>query len=261
MIPLATLTSASNPKNTKSEGKNVSSNSSTDSEIDRLADEVKARRVTAEAWDTWNIRLVFLAGLAATLLVVTAVGVSRSNRNLISSSDQLDRAKDRKLQDDLKSKDDEIAKLDETAAGLKADNLQLEAAIAPRRLSDRQKGELSSLSSFLGRTIELKSYANDTEGLVLASQIIDALSKSPVHIQDNRLTMQGGRSVTFGVAVEGADKPLIDALKRIFSANGNLIGATVNTAVNIGFSVQISTGVINSGPVAATITVGVKPIK
>jgi hypothetical protein len=152
-------------------------------------------------------------------------------------------------------------KLEKDAADLTAQNLALEAAIAPRRLSKKQTTELAALSSFSGRAIELKSYSNDTESLVLATEIIDALSKSPIRIQDNRLTMQGGRSVTFGVTVEGPDKPLVDALKRILSSGGNLIGTTVNTAANVGFSVQISTGVVSSGPMAATVTVGVKPIK
>jgi hypothetical protein len=90
------------------EGK-VSSNNSVDADIQRLTLEKNKRREAADSWDRWNIRFLFLAGLAATFLVVTAVGVSRSNRALINSSDELDKANAAKLAVDLASKDTEIA--------------------------------------------------------------------------------------------------------------------------------------------------------
>ena len=239
----------------------MSLNNTMDSEIARLAAEVNARRGTAEVWDTWNIRLLFIAGLAATLLAVTAVGVSRSNRNLVDASDRLDKAKDRKLQADLKAKDDEIAALENESAQLTASNLRLEAAISPRRLSPRQKDSLSKLEKFANRLVEIKSYSNDAEGLVLATEIINALGpKTP--IRDNRLTMQTAGSVSFGVLVEGSDKELVSELKRILSLDGNLTkGAEVSPLVNRGFSATVQFGVVGGNPAAATITVGLKPIK
>jgi hypothetical protein len=126
---------------TKSDGKKMSSSPSRDPEIERLTAQVKQRRDAADSWDTWNIRLLFIAGLAASLLVITAIGVSRSNRALNQLSDELDKAKDRKLQGDLKAKDDDIAKLNSEAAAarLDSDRFKLDIAKANERAADADK--------------------------------------------------------------------------------------------------------------------------
>jgi hypothetical protein len=118
-----------NPKNTKSEGVNVSSNISTNSEIERLSGEVKGQRDKAEFWDTWNIRLLWVAGIIALFFAITGVGVSRSNKRLLELSDQLEKAKDRALEADLKAKDQNIASLNEHAASLQVEALNLQKQI------------------------------------------------------------------------------------------------------------------------------------
>jgi len=156
----------------------------------------------------------------------------------------------------------EAAGLEKQTAELSAQNLRLELAISPRRLSDRQVKAFASLKSFSDRVVEIKSYANDTEGLVLASQIFDSLSKSVPRIVDNRLTMQSAGSVSFGVLVEGSDKALVGELKKILSMDGALaIGSTADLRSKAGVSISAQFGVIQQGPVSATITVGMKPIK
>jgi hypothetical protein len=153
-------------------------------------------------------------------------------------------------------------KLEKEAADLTAHNLALEAAIAPRRLSGRQQKGLASLTQFASRTVGVKSYSSDTEGLILASQIIDALSKSKIRIEDNRLTMQPAGSVSFGISVEGPDTLLVGELKKILSMDGNLMADSSIHLPNRGFSAQVSFGTVSGGtPPGATITVGVKPIK
>lgn len=144
-------------------------------------------------------------------------------------------------------------------AELTAKNLVLEAAIAPRRLKDNQQKALASLTAFATRLVEIKSYSSDTEGAILATQIMDALTKSNIHIRDNRLTVQPAGSVAFGVSVEGPDKELVKHLTEILS---DLAGKSPLALPSRGFSASVSFGVISGGtPPAATILVGVKPIK
>jgi hypothetical protein len=152
--------------------------------------------------------------------------------------------------------------LEKEAAELTSKNLQLEAAIAPRRLSEEQEKALASLSAFANRPVEIKSYSGDTESLILATQIATELAKSKINILDNRLTMQPAGSVSFGVSVEGPDKELVQELKKILSMDGSLMAASSFSLPNRGFSAQVSFGMITrSTPSAATITVGVKPIR
>src|ERR1700675_1017562 len=76
----------------------------------------------------------------------------------------------------------EAAGLRKEAAGVTASNLRLEEAIAPRRLTPKQERELESLTQFSGRTVDIRSYANDAEGFFLGSQLVDALSKAHIGI-------------------------------------------------------------------------------
>ena len=73
---------------TQSERVNVSSNNSINSDIERLVGEITRQRAKAQFWDTWNIRLIFVTGDAGTM-VITAIGVSRSNGGLRRLSEQL----------------------------------------------------------------------------------------------------------------------------------------------------------------------------
>jgi hypothetical protein len=154
-------------------------------------------------------------------------------------------------------------KLEKEAAILTEQNLKLEAAIAPRRLSERQGKALASMNAFAGHTVAIKSYSSDSEGLILATQIVDALTRSGIHLQDNRLTMQPAGSVSFGVSVDGTDKILVEELKKILAMDGDLTKGSLVLAINRGgVSFNVGFGVVTGGqPPAATIIVGAKPIK
>ena len=153
------------------------------------------------------------------------------------------------------------AGLEKQTAELTAQNLRLEGAISPRRLIPKQLASLSALK-FSGRLVAVKSYSADSEGLVLATQIKEALEKSgSVHIQDNRSTMHSAGTVMFGVLVDGPDKPIVDAIK---AALGNELTKTsvISSTEKYGVMGESSFGVVTLGrPVSATITVGLKPIK
>jgi hypothetical protein len=265
-ITLCAITAiTTTPKNSKkistfSAGENVSSNIDIESEIEHLTTETNSRRLATEFWDTWNIRFLFAAGFVAVCLSIIAVGVSTSNRRYVAASNELNKAKDRKLTSDLQDKDLKIAQLGDASAILKSENLKLEVAIAPRRLTARQETALSGLSKFANRSIGIKSYSSDTEGLILATQILDALVKAKLSIEDNRLTMQPAGSVSFGISVSGPDTELVKELERILSLDGNLTASSV-VAWKSGFSTSVSFGQVRSAtPPVAVITVGVKPI-
>jgi hypothetical protein len=152
------------------------------------------------------------------------------------------------------------AELETKAANLTASNLRLEAAIAPRRLSKRQLDGFAAITTRAGRVVQVKSYSSDTESLVLATQLVDALKKAHLTIVDNRLTMVPVGSVIFGVSVEGADADLVADLKKLLSLDGSLMAVSPIPTENRG---SISMGAVSTPRVtpAATITVGAKPIK
>jgi len=154
-------------------------------------------------------------------------------------------------------------KLEKEAADLTAKNLQLEAAIAPRRLSGRQEEALASLTAFAPKIVAVKSYSSDTEGLILATQIVNGLTKAGIRIEDNRLTMQPAGSVSFGVSVDGTDKTLVEELKKILALDSDLTkGSSVPAMNRGGVSFSVGFGVVSGGkPPVATIIVGAKPIK
>jgi hypothetical protein len=150
--------------------------------------------------------------------------------------------------------------LEKEAAELTAQNLRLEAAIAPRRLSEKQEKSLAALNQFSGRLVEIKSYSSDTEGLILATQIVEALKKAHLDVADDRLTMQPAGSIFLGVSVEGTDKELVGKLKTVLSVDGNLMSGKVISSPERPL-IGVEFGKVQRGIPAATILVGAKPIK
>jgi hypothetical protein len=139
---------------------------------------------------------------------------------------------------------------------LTAQNLKLEAAINPRRLTAKQLKELVDIK-YAGGPIEVRSYANDVEGLVVATQITDAL-RTRANLIDNRSTMQPVRIVLFGVTVTGTDAALVAELSAVL---GNLIEKSAPIPRDI-FTITTGYGMkVSRVPPAAMIQVGVKPIK
>lgn len=167
----------------RSDNESAVSNSPTESDIDRLTRESNWRRKSVDSWDTWNIRVLFIAGLAAVFLVITAIGVSRSNRALIAVTDELGRAKDRKLQSDLSLKDVAIAQAQDEASlankateELRAKNLELQNKVAWRTFEpDQRKEFVGKLSPFHGHLADCSFLAGDMEAFSFSAEIAAAL--------------------------------------------------------------------------------------
>jgi cell division protein FtsL len=218
--------------------------------------------------DWWNIALLW----ALVVTAIAAIAAAIATRQVIVKSGRLAEVQAEIIaainekaggaNERAATANERAEKLEKDAAELTAKNLQLEAMIAPRRLRDSQLKELGSLTEFKGRLVQIKSYAMDTEGLVLATQIAEALAKSKITILDNRLTIIPGGEVIAGIVVEGPDSALTDKLRHALSANGGALNTELPNAIKRGFPANIQFGDITGGlSPAATVTVGVKPVK
>lgn len=250
------------PISPRSPEEKVSTNTDQDLEIQRLTQEKDDRRKTADRWDMLNITATFFAGLAATCLVITSIGVSRSNGRLVRATDDVSTAKEAKFGLALSYAQQLADEARRTAEAEAIERLRLEAVIAPRRLSEKQKSDLASLMQFAGRVIQLKSYSADTEGFVFATQIGEALGKSKLQILDNRLTMVPTESIVTGVMIEGPNSALVEALKKALAANAGELSKDLPTALNRGITTSMRFGTMGiEHPPAATIIIGVKPVR
>ena len=161
----------SDPIGVKSQEEKVSSKIEQDLEIARVTKERNARRETAESWDKWNIRATFFAGLAATCLVITAMGVSRSNGKLAEVSDELNAAKDAQTAEsltglgvDLATAKGEMSKQEARAAKAEKDLLELQERVKPRHLTAEQKEKLiQSLKNQPRGQLEIRTLVGNPE--------------------------------------------------------------------------------------------------
>lgn len=215
--------------------------------------------------DWWNTAIIWVLVFAALVAVGTVLSTYmafRRAKQFADAQEELNAAKEKALSDELGVKTLQIEHLKGDTANLTAKNLQLSAIIDPRRLSDKQQKELESLTAFSGRIVELKSYSLDTEAFVLATQIGHALAKPQIKLLDNRLTMGPEGSILTGISVSGSDKALVEALRKALSPDGGELVKDLPNAVNRGISGSVKFNIVTlSIPPAATITVGVKPIK
>jgi hypothetical protein len=93
---------------TTSEGENVP-------DIQPLASRVQPLQDSVDGWNTGLVWATAFAGVAAAVLAVTTFVVIRRTKDLAAAQYRLAEAKDKQLGVDLKGKDVEIAKLNETA--------------------------------------------------------------------------------------------------------------------------------------------------
>jgi hypothetical protein len=231
-------------------------------EIESLTSQVQRFGAKVDGWNASVNWLLAITAVVGILYFLATIRQSSWSKRLQTAQADLIKAKDQKLESDLRAKDLEIRQLGKETAELNGRNLKLEAIIAPRRLSNRQSKEFASLTPFANRVVEIRSYSSDTEGLVLASQILNALNTAKLQIRDNRLTMQPAGSISFGISVDGSNGKLVNELKRILSLDGNLATtSSLSLRGRGGISMSVAFGGISGGPAPdAVITVGVKPI-
>jgi hypothetical protein len=142
----------------------------------------------------------------------------------------------------------------------KIERLKLEQEIAPRRLTAAQMQDIAKQCQiFKGHTVSVVSYALDSEGAILAKQLISALSASGITVQDGTASSSPMGGFSIGIHVTGSDQALVGSLRRILAIAGNLLVAPANTERS-GAQWEMRVGPTGPAP-DATVLVGVKPIK
>src|ERR1700721_1189341 len=139
-------------------------------EINFLTSRVQDLTGKVDFWNRWMLLTLAAAAITAGLIVLTTRLVIVRSGQLATAQDDLFRAKD-------ESKDREIAKLNEKAESEQLARTQLEAKIAPRRLDLDQQVKIAENCKgfsrlFAGKRVKVVSYSLDTEGFVLAEQVV-----------------------------------------------------------------------------------------
>jgi cell division protein FtsB len=188
----------------------------------------------------WRIAATLLLGFVFTAIVIVA-----GNR------------KDSLLRVSELEKEKEIAQTKKTTAELTANNLALEAQIAPRRLTAAQQQSIAhACARFAGRQVRVVSYALDAEAGILAKQIVATLQGAGMKVDDATASVMPLGGFSLGIHVSGPEQDLVAELSKVLASFGNLAVAAPSTAPS-GPSVSTDN---TSNVVPVSILVGVKPI-
>lgn len=141
----------------------------------------------------------------------------------------------------------------------RVERLKLEAQIAPRRISEADCRIIAAaLAPLAGRKIAVASYAQDTEGTVLATQILFCLHAANIQVIDDRLSVSALGGLNFGVLVSGDDGSMTWLIKESLERDGHVNVAPLGTPlINDGFSLAHPGGLVPE----VSIFVGAKPIQ
>jgi hypothetical protein len=158
----------------------------------------------------------------------------------------------------------EAAQLRKDAEGLKAENLKLEAIVAPRSLSlDQQRRIADACRKFHGHGVLVKSYAMDGEATALAGQLIAILRAANVVVADSTGTEVITGGFDTGVRVRAPilefafASTLTNALSSIGQLNVSLNDPEPKSGGTMSAGGQTFT---NPRAVFVTLTVGIKPL-
>jgi len=155
------------------------------------------------------------------------------------------------------------AELDKQAEELRAENLRLEAIIAPRSLSvDQQKRIADACRKFQNHGVMVTSYGMDGESAVLGAQIIAALQSVNIIVADGRgsIIVSGGFDI--GVHVRGpqVENEFASALGQALSSIGKLAVAINDPEPRMGATMGGGGAGFTPGSVFITVMVGIKPL-
>jgi hypothetical protein len=178
----------------RSEGENVS-------EIDRLADRVRA---IGESLDWWNDKMVWalvLAAIAAFFVVLTTVMALKRGGQKDATQSELMKAKDRQLTIDLRDRDVKIAEAERVAAVAnkaaedeKLARVKIEGRLAWRHVDPKRFDEfVTRLKPFAGSTVvldpiggsnpEVEAFTEDLERLFPCCGLATATRRDSVSVR------------------------------------------------------------------------------
>ena len=258
------------------------------SEIQTLARRVSDLARAVDFWNHWMLWGLAAATVAALWIVLTTRLTVLRSKQLSVAQGLLESAKDRQLQEDLRSKDVEIGKLQleadtanqsigankaetakatqraaeaqEAAERERLARTSLEAQIAPRRLTPAQELAIAEVCApFRGKQVTVVSYALDAEAAVLAAQIIAAFRGGGLNVTDLTASIQPMGRFDLGIHVAGSDRALVASIRASLSLVGGLSVSQEDSPQEGGGFIM---GVGNpNAPADVTVLIGVKPVQ
>lgn len=179
-------------------------------------------------WDLWGLRLMFAGGV----LGILALAVSLvSSFVLYRVADKVQAEADQHIAEAKVA----AAKAQENTERLKAENLSLQAIIAPRSLSIEQQTKLANaLKPFAGAKVVIASPPMDGEALGLAQQILASLEAAGI-VPVNMIGRLGHvAGFAFGIhmtgRVSGNNAELMTKLHDELTSFGQLVVASEGNA-------------------------------
>ena len=167
------------------------------------------------------------------------------------------------LHTEEQQREQRIAELNKEAAQLRKDADILEAQIAPRRLDLAQQSKIATncrgfKNLFVGKRIKVVSYTLDTEGFVLAEQVVKALRDSGMVVDDDAMSiMPTMGTLVFGINVFGPDAELAKKIAEAIGSSGKPVAVGFVTNDPTADTMRFETA--NSRlPHEATVLVGLK---
>jgi hypothetical protein len=161
---------------------------------------------------------------------------------------------------------DRAAANDLAAQQLKAENLRLEAIIAPRSLSlDAQKRIADACKEFHGHNVLLTTYGLDGEAAALGGQVISLLQSVGINVLDNRGRNLSTGEFDVGVHVRNhfganTESDFVTALGKSLHDVGKLQVAVNDPWPKSGGGMFGGGPAYTPGTVYVDVTVGVKPL-
>lgn len=204
-------------------------------------------------WANWALVFALGIGVVATFAVV-ASGIEKDKASKL----------------ELATANENAALANERAAGLaketealRAANLKLEEALAPRRITGEQRVALvEAFSKFSGHKVQVSSYALDAEGLLLGHALIEIMQEAGVSAS-GLTTVVPITTLRAGIHVTAPNEAGRVVAHGIAAAIGQ------NTPLTVTYNPGIPTdeaeieleGTGNLAKFAALVLVGVKPVK
>jgi hypothetical protein len=166
-----------------------------------------------------------------TIVIIVGVAIERKADNEISRKTDVKMAtlaRDAaRFEKEAADAGERAAKAEKATEDEKIARLKLEKQIAPRRLPKEQREAVAAaLTKFKGRVVRVISLSMDVESDILAAQIIIALRRAGISVEDLRgkFSVMGGSPI--GITINGpiGDQDLVKALVDSLSRHGKLLG-------------------------------------
>jgi hypothetical protein len=223
---------------------NAKSNGDHVSRIQSLTENVGRLKRSLEHWNTGYVVCMAATVLAALGIFVTQRAAIKKGIEVAEAQREISELQGQDFQVDLKEKERDIAGLKKVAESERLERMRLEAVVAPRSLTLDQQQKISVLlKRFSGKTVLVESHGMDTEGTLLATQIIAILHAAKISVVDHRAYSVVTGPIATGVGIRGpaSEDTLVSTLGEVLRHIGGL-EVTVNGAATTSSGGMIASG-------------------